>query len=156
MMAHHVVTLGLILLCTRFRAYWIGLYVLGLHDAADIFLYASDAMHKWTKLARSKRGAVASEDEIQRVDTIKTVTFAVFMVVFFYTRLYLFAWRFVFGTCLSRALEHWTSPSLMLMWVGMIALSAMHLYWFYLTCVMLQRLLLLQGGDVEDVREKEQ
>jgi len=155
MLGHHLVTLALIVSCTRFGAYWIGFYVLGLHDAGDIFLYASDAMHQWTTIARSKKG-VASERGIQLVDNIKTGTFAVFMVVFAYTRLYRFAWYFVLGSCGRVVLDTWTTSfSMGPMWLGMLALSAMHVYWFYLTCAMLKRLL-VQGGDAQDVRNKDE
>ena len=154
MVVHHIVTLSLILSCARFGAYWVGLYVLGLHDAADIFLYASDAMNKWTKLARASK-TLAGPAAIARVEDVKTGTFLVFMLTFFYTRIYLFGVRFVGSACLSMVLANWTSPTMVLMWLGIAALSCMHVYWFSLILKMVYGML-ISGGVLEDAREKDE
>lgn len=139
MIAHHAITLFLIGACLAFSSHWIGLYVLGLHDAGDVFLYASDTMHKLKLKSR-------------RLNVAKTACFTLFAAVFAYTRLYLFGWRLVLGTCWAQAVRLWPSPGHALMWLGLAALGAMHCYWAALIVQMAHRLAFISVNS-EDVRE---
>jgi len=146
MIAHHVVTLFLIIASFGFSAHWVGVYVMGLHDIGDVFLYASDALHTWTSTLRKDKTAM-----INTADGIKTAMFAIFTCVFAYTRLYLFAWHLTLGACWRQAL--WGEARYVGMWIGLAALSVMHCYWFHLVVKMLLRLA-VSGGDAEDVRNE--
>ena len=88
------------------------------------------------------------------METVKTGTFLTFMVTFAYARLYLFGYRFVFGDCLT-TLGSNTSPSIVFMWLGMAALSVMHVYWFSLIIIIKMIYnMLMSGGVLEDARER--
>lgn len=150
MVIHHTVTAMLIVACKKFGAYWIGVYVIGLHDAADIFLYASDALHTWTKLTKIKEH---SHKSALCTENIKTGLFITFALVFVYTRLYLFGFKFVFGTCTSHIWVLGKQPAMLGMWIGMGALTLMHVYWFTLICRMIYNT--MNGKVLEDAREKD-
>ncbi|CDJ43560.1 hypothetical protein ETH_00022815 [Eimeria tenella] len=128
------------------------LVVLLLHDAADVFLYLSKSLH----YSRVGSGAVE-------------LSFCVFVVVYFATRLLIFPFYCVkptLNTQLIRALtqdfveSRWRIPGgLVLPWF-LVVLQVLHIYWFWCIIRMAVGLITaVRNGsreDCEDVRSEDE
>lgn len=131
---HHLVTIALVAASWWANYVRIGLLVLWVHDASDIFVDLLK-MVNYLKL-ESFRGYFASE-----------IAYASCMVAWVYFRLYRFPFKVIWGSVMAPIELHGRYPRLSLDWHGffpedmplhtemnmlLVVLLCMHIYWFHL------------------------
>lgn len=130
MLLHHFTTILLILMSYLTNFTRIGSSILLVHDLADIFLESGKCFVYISKAKGNKWITVVCDS-----------LFAIFALSFFVTRLVIYP-RFLVYSLVYEA------PAIMGMWPGywafaglLIVLQCLHIFWFYLICRMIYRLL---------------
>lgn len=139
LVAHHIATVILIVYSYYLNVTRVGVMVLACHEANDIFLEAA-------KMARYAKASNA----------FTTGLFVVFMISWFATRIYAFAFVVIRSTLFesyARAAEVGVSiePHGTILNGFLLFLYVLHIYWSYLIVRIAVRQ--LTHGDAEDIRE---
>jgi ceramide synthetase len=130
MMIHHIVTISLIIISHLANFFRVGAIILLIHDISDVFLEtakvlnytAKPASHNWLKV-------------------VVDIVFAIFAVLFFITRLVIYP-GFVLTSMFTDGYQEFG-----ISWLGayvyvglLLALQALHIFWFYLISRMIYKL----------------
>jgi hypothetical protein len=139
MMSHHVITIILLSYSYLTSFFRIGAIILALHDASDVFMETA----KIFKYSEKEFGA--------------SVCFALFAVSWLLLRLIYFPFWIIRATSIE-LLDYldMTSAEGTLMYYSfntmLLMLLVFHIYWWYLICAMIVRLLKNRGKVGEDIR----
>ncbi|CAN6919511.1 unnamed protein product [Brassica oleracea] len=139
MMSHHVITIILIAYSYLTRFFRIGAIILALHDASDVFMESA----KIFKYSEKEFGA--------------SVCFAIFALSWLLLRLIYFPFWIIRATSIE-LLDHldMTVAEDTIMYYSfntmLLMLLVFHIYWWYLICAMIVRLLKNRGKVGEDIR----
>lgn len=140
MITHHLLTILLLVSSHMVNFVRIGVTVLFIHDISDVFLEAAKCFN-YTSKVKGKEWAQIFCD----------VLFAIFAITFFILRLIIYPY-WIFWCSYVYADERFGKN-----WVGfwvyfwlLLALQALHIFWFYLISRMIYRL--LTTGIEKDVR----
>jgi ceramide synthetase len=132
MITHHIATLTLIIFSFLANYTRIGLTIMIVHDVADIFL----------ELAKVFNYISNRNPTVHWVRFSAEITFGVFAVVFFLSRLYFYP-RYVVSSVIFDAGKtfrmDWFGYWLFL--VPLLILQCLHIFWFYLVCKMIYKML---------------
>ncbi|CAH2053323.1 unnamed protein product, partial [Thlaspi arvense] len=139
MMSHHVITIILIGYSYLTSFFRIGAIILALHDASDVFMESA----KIFKYSEKEFGA--------------SVGFALFALSWLLLRLIYFPFWIIWATSIE-LLDYldMTSAEGTIMYYSfntmLLMLLVFHIYWWYLICAMIVRLLKNRGKVGEDIR----
>lgn len=141
MIIHHIVTILLIAISYLTNFVRVGTVVLFLHDISDILLESAKCINYASK---------AKGHEFLRIVT--DTLFGAFAITFFVTRLYFYPRMVLYPTLFESVLEFGRN------WAGyyvfnglLLALQALHIFWFYLISRMIYKLI-VNGGVEKDER----
>jgi sphingoid base N-palmitoyltransferase len=131
MIAHHLITIALLLSSHVLNFVRIGVTVLFIHDISDVFLEFAKCFNYISKVKGQKWAS-----------TVCDILFAIFAISFFILRLVIYPY-WIFYTSYVDATEIFGQN-----WFGfdvfywlLLSLQALHVFWFYLICRMIYRLL---------------
>ncbi|KAG5398280.1 hypothetical protein IGI04_020094 [Brassica rapa subsp. trilocularis] len=139
MMSHHVVTIILLVYSYLTGFFRIGAIIIALHDASDVFMETA----KICKYSEKEFGA--------------SVGFSLFALSWLLLRLIYFPFWIIRATSIE-LLDHvdMTSAEGTIMYYSfntlLLTLLVFHIYWWYLICAMIARLLKNRGQVGEDIR----
>lgn len=154
MLVHHIITLTLIGFSYATQNHRVGIYIMMLHDAGDIFLYLAEGCKDYVKFKRVElepSTGFGRWSHLKLMEWTTSVSFVLFTLTFMYTRLWLFCAQLI-PSCF-RYLDA-SDLGRITMWSGLVMLGLMHCFWF--TQIVAMWIRLYQNGlDAEDVREKE-
>ncbi|KFK39245.1 hypothetical protein AALP_AA3G219300 [Arabis alpina] len=139
MMSHHVITILLISYSYLTSFFRIGAIILALHDASDVFMETA----KIFKYSEKEFGA--------------SVCFALFAISWLLLRLIFFPFWIIWATSIELlGYLDMTSTEGTFMYYSfntmLLTLLVFHIYWWYLICAMIVRLLKNRGKVGEDIR----
>jgi hypothetical protein len=141
MMAHHMITLSMMLFSHLTNVHRWGTMVLILHDIADVFLEFAKCFHYMSKAPGW-----------EYMQTMCNIVFGGFVISFFITRLVIYP-DLIFVSLWTDGFDYFNCNMWgihIIFWL-LCALFCLHVFWFYLTVRMIQRLL-GSGDDKGDVR----
>jgi hypothetical protein len=131
MIAHHLITIALLLSSHVLNFVRIGVTVLFIHDISDVFLELAKCFNYISKVKGQKWAT-----------TVCDILFAIFAISFFVLRLVIYPY-WIFYTSYVDATEIFGQN-----WFGfdvfywlLLSLQALHVFWFYLISRMIYRLL---------------
>ncbi|XP_077869585.1 ceramide synthase 1-like [Saccoglossus kowalevskii] len=142
MIAHHILTIGLLTFSYAVRYHKIGVLVLFCHDVCDIFVESARIfLH-----TKTRNGKVYNTNEF-----IANIFFAGFVTSWVIARLYWYPLKVLYaaGKFYLPSMPFVTTFNVML-WI----LLLMNVYWFWIVLKVLLRLLTGQMKHLKDTREK--
>ncbi|GAM22453.1 hypothetical protein SAMD00019534_056280 [Acytostelium subglobosum LB1] len=139
MLTHHFATFFLVGASYWYRYHRIGLVILWLHNAGDIFLYTAKAINYLQKESKNYVMYVTSE-----------LLFVLFVIVFFMMRLVFLPSVLVRTSLFEAFYVSTTYPQFYSTNVCLIVLLFLHMFWFYLILRIIYRKMI--NGSVEDIR----
>eukprot|EP01121_Diplochlamys_sp_Union-15-3_P017499 TRINITY_DN6166_c0_g1_i1.p1 TRINITY_DN6166_c0_g1~~TRINITY_DN6166_c0_g1_i1.p1 ORF type:complete len:282 (+),score=23.58 TRINITY_DN6166_c0_g1_i1:50-895(+) len=142
MITHHIVTLFLVGLSYLSGHTRVGMLVFMVHDCSDIFM----------EMARLANYAKANR--------IKNISFVVFGIVFFITRLIIYPFHIIksvlFESSPTAPLTPYGGMKLYYIFLGLLlSLQVMHLYWMFLICRMIIKFFSDNMDVKKDIRSDE-
>lgn len=147
MIAHHVITISLIILSHIYNFHRYGTVLLILHDISDVFLESAKCFNYISQVPRWKHWHIACDG-----------LFVGFVITFFVCRLVLFPRVFLLSLIVYSIGEYfgmyWIVGQIIL-WL-MVSLFCLHCFWFYLTIKMVIRLFSPEGLSKGDVRSDDE
>ncbi len=152
MILHHVITILLILLSYLTNYTRIGASILLCHDCADVFLEVGKVFNYVSRVMEYKRVCSVICDSL----------FACFAVTFFVSRLIVYP-RYMLYSMLVESPAAWDGiwPGYWYFSILLSSLQCLHVFWFYLICKMITRLITTgiekdeRSDDEEEVSEAE-
>jgi len=145
MTLHHIVTFTLVAVSYFFRYQRVGLVILILHNASDIFLYCGKCFHYIVQRVPPKTSLA------KNLDLFTNFLFLLFTITFFVTRLIFFPFYVVRSTIFELPV---IIPSrgyyIVVSQVFLCVLVGLHIFWFGLITRMLLRV--VQNKEFADIR----
>eukprot|EP00428_Durinskia_dybowskii_P061797 CAMPEP_0170367700 /NCGR_PEP_ID=MMETSP0117_2-20130122/7067_1 /TAXON_ID=400756 /ORGANISM="Durinskia baltica, Strain CSIRO CS-38" /LENGTH=414 /DNA_ID=CAMNT_0010622325 /DNA_START=17 /DNA_END=1261 /DNA_ORIENTATION=+ len=145
MLAHHFITILLLIGSYLTNYTRIGASILLIHDLADVFLECAKVLNY---IAKARNSA--------SMQVFVDVLFGVFMVVFFVTRLVIYP-RYILYSVIVEGVEYFGCEfGGCYFFIGLLcSLQVLHIFWFYLIARMAYRLLIV-GSVEKDVRSDDE
>lgn len=137
LVAHHVVTLFLLVASLQLDHTPVGLTVLVMHHTGDVLLYFSETVHYFRL-----QGYTVLDSGLR---SLEKIVFTVFAIIFFYTRFMGLGVDIMMYGCAPRA-DSWIMKATLAV---LSSLVLMHAIWFYYIIKMLRR---MWNNNHQDVR----
>ncbi|XP_063084096.1 ceramide synthase 1 [Cavia porcellus] len=144
MLAHHVVTLALIICSYAFRYHNVGLLVFFLHDITDVQL-------EFTKLNTYFKAAGGTYHRLHGL--LADLGCLCFCVSWFWFRLYWFPLKVLYATLHTSLISVPDIPFYFFFNALLLLLTVMNLYWFLYIVALAVKVLTGQMREVSDLRE---
>ncbi|VUZ40460.1 unnamed protein product [Hymenolepis diminuta] len=143
---HHVLTIALLSFSFFAKFHRIGLMVLFLHDISDVIL----ELGKFLIALRSNYPEYAST-----LEHVANFLFAIFVLSWFYLRIYLFPIKVIYGTTWGVYLTHLDREAYFFLFFNamLVSLYFLHIYWSYFIVVMLVKIAMGRMPKIEDERD---
>ncbi|KAM7538502.1 hypothetical protein Aperf_G00000061795 [Anoplocephala perfoliata] len=145
-LVHHVLTIALLSFSFFAKFHRVGLLVLFLHDISDVLLESG----KFLIAIRSRYPEYANT-----LEYIANGVFAIFVISWFYLRIYLFPTKVIYGTTWGVFLTHLDREAYFFLSFNamLFALYVLHIYWSYFIVVMVVKIALGKMKKLEDERD---
>lgn len=168
---HHFVTISLIVFSHCGYEHRVGAYVLFIHDASDIMLSASKALHYVVKAAQASKGVAVAGGKKQNGtkatearssflyrlifnNITVEICFLAFVALFVFFRIICLPYLALANLVLSVKIRMCTLNYWLLVFLLHIVLQGMHVYWLALIVKLAVRRIM--GGLLSDIRSEDE
>jgi ceramide synthetase len=148
LMAHHILTVALIVGCYTVRFHIVGVLLIFIHDIGDVFLEGSKSILYF----KEQDGRL-----VKWVETCANIGFLMFATEYFLFRIYWFVTKALYSTLYVSIVVFPTGPFYLPFNFMLLSLLAMQIFWFTMIVKLLVKVLILREelSDVRDIKKED-